>query len=66
MAFRLALEGNNWSGTATNLQNLDSDPWEITRNAFFKYVDLRKVNETDLNLIRQALAPWGGEKNGRR
>jgi hypothetical protein len=66
MAFRLALEGNNWWGTATNLQDFDSDPWTITRNVFFKYTDLSKVNEIDLNLLQKALAPWGEEKNASR
>ena len=58
MAFRLADEqGQNWWGTANNLQSIDS-PWDVVRNVFFERADLTKLSEPDREILAQALAPW--------
>jgi hypothetical protein len=55
MAFRLSIEGFNWWGAATNLQEGDGDPWRVAREIFLEHVDLSGLNEFDRNLLEQAL-----------
>lgn len=54
IAFRLSLQGQNWWGTANNLQP-EGDPWTITRDAFLLRCDLSQVNPTDRELLTRAL-----------
>jgi transcriptional regulator with XRE-family HTH domain len=54
MAFRLSLQGQNWWGTANNLQP-EGDPWTITRDAFLLRCDFSQVNPTDRELLTRAL-----------
>jgi transcriptional regulator with XRE-family HTH domain len=56
MAFRLSLQGENWWPTATNLQTSDEDPWQLARDIFLKSVNLGSLNETDRNLLQQAMS----------
>lgn len=54
LAFRLSLQGQNWWGTANNLQP-EGDPWTITRDAFLLRCDFSQVNLTDRELLTRAL-----------
>jgi transcriptional regulator with XRE-family HTH domain len=54
IAFRLSLQGQNWWGTANNLQP-EGDPWTITRDAFLLQCDFSQVNRTDRELLTRAL-----------
>lgn len=55
LAYRLSLQGENWWGTATNLQHGGSDPWETARDAFLHHADLHALNPLDRDLLTQAL-----------
>lgn len=56
MAFRLSLQDINWWGTAENLQDTDSDPWEIARNMLLEHGKLEELNEVDRGLLMLALS----------
>lgn len=57
MAYNLSLRNNiNWWGTASNLQNVSVDPWQIARDIFLENVPFQNINEIDRNLLIQALA----------
>lgn len=56
MAFRLSLQNINWWGTAENLQEIDSNPWEISRDYLLEQVDFGKLNEVDRNILIKALS----------
>jgi hypothetical protein len=56
LAFRLSLQGENWWGAATNLQQGGTDPWETARDLFLKRADLVALNPLDRGLLTQALA----------
>jgi len=56
MAFRLALQGINWWGAATNLQVAGPDPWQIARNVLLEQADLERLNDIDRNLLLRALS----------
>lgn len=57
LAYRLSLQGENWWGAATNLQQGGTDPWATTRDLFLKHADLRALNPLDRDLLTQALTP---------
>ena len=57
MAFRLALQGINWWGAATNLQRVG---WELPctpRDVLLERIDLNRLNEVDQDLLLRALEP---------
>jgi Zn-dependent peptidase ImmA (M78 family) len=54
LAFRLSLQGENWWGTANNLQT-SGDPWSIARDAFLQKSDFSKLNTIDSELLARAL-----------
>lgn len=54
LAFRLSLQGENWWGTANNLQP-EGNPWMIARDAFLMRCDLSQVSPTDRDLLARAL-----------
>jgi hypothetical protein len=56
MAFRLSLQGINWWGAATNLQEIDQDPWRIARDLLIEEADFQRLNDVDRNLLLQALS----------
>ena len=60
LAYRLSFDGENWWGTARNLQKPGSDPWLTVRNLFLEHADLSKLADPDTNLLRQALSISGG------
>lgn len=56
IAFRLANEqGQNWWGTANNLQTLGFSPYEICRKLIFENCDLTKLNDFDKDLLIKAI-----------
>ena len=54
LAFRLSLQGENWWGTANNLQTT-GDPWTISRDAFLIRSSISKLNPVDGGLLIRAL-----------
>ena len=56
MAHRLSVDGENWWGTATNLQLDDIDPWTVARNVFLENVNLNVLNEVDRMLLLRAIS----------
>ena len=56
MAYRLSLEGQDWWGTATNLQLDAEDPWTVARNVFLENVNLNVLNEVDRMLLLRAIS----------
>jgi Zn-dependent peptidase ImmA (M78 family) len=54
LAFRLSLQGENWWGTANNLQTM-GDPWSIARDAFLVRSNISKLNPVDCGLLIRAL-----------
>lgn len=55
LAYRLALQGINWWGAATNLQDKGPDPYLQTRDAFLMHSDLSRVHGEDRELLLLAL-----------
>lgn len=55
MAYRLSLQGENWWGTATNLQPKDESPWEIARDVLLQRANLSRLSGLDRELFVQAL-----------
>lgn len=57
MAFRLSRDTNeSWWSTAATLQTVGEDPWRITRDIFLSKMNINRLNETDQNLLIQALS----------
>jgi transcriptional regulator with XRE-family HTH domain len=56
LAYRLSLQGENWWGAATNLQQGGPDPWATARDVFLRHADLQALNPLDRDLLTQALA----------
>lgn len=55
LAFRLSLEGQNWWGTAQNLQNGGPNPFLIAKDVLLEHVDLSKLADSDIQLVQRAL-----------
>ncbi|MDE2827465.1 MAG: XRE family transcriptional regulator [Bacteroidota bacterium] len=55
MAFRLSAQGENWWGTAANLQSADRDPWGIARDVFIQRFPYNINNKLDRQLLDRAL-----------
>lgn len=55
LAFRLSMQGENWWGTANNLQVKDPQPLHIAREAFRQRVELHHLSSEDRALVLQAL-----------
>lgn len=59
VAFRLSLEKQNWWGTAHNLQEKNTSPWETARDYFLNQVSLDRLNPVDREILQQALTTRG-------
>lgn len=57
LAFRLALQGENWWGAATNLQARDEHPWAVARDVFCERMTFDQLSPIDQTLLEQALRP---------
>lgn len=55
MAYRLAMQGINWWGAATNLQETDESPWEVTRDFLIERLDFAVLPDIDRSLLFRAL-----------
>ena len=55
LAYRLALQGENWWGAAMNLQDTDDNPWSIARDVLLEQTRFHKLNSLDRRLLTQAL-----------
>ena len=55
VAFRLSLQGENWWGVASNLQDRSYDPLFCAREMFFERFSFKGVDEADLRLLTLAL-----------
>ncbi len=55
IAYSVSLDGGDWWGAATNLQDKTTDSWKIARDLFVEQADLSAVNEADRRLLLQAL-----------
>ena len=60
MAFRLSLQGHNWWGAATNLQEAGPDPWQTTRDLLLAQANVDRLNDVDRTLLLQALSDVEG------
>jgi hypothetical protein len=56
LAFRLSLQGEDWWGSAHNLQEAGEDPWEVARDELLRRVDFVRLTEPDRNLLLKALS----------
>ncbi len=56
LAFLLSLKGENWWGTAENLQEPAPSARMTIRNILLEYIDISRLPEPDLELLRQALS----------
>lgn len=55
LAYRLAQQGINWWGTATNLQRRDEQPFDIARAVFCQRMNFSRLTGLDQTLLNQAL-----------
>ena len=55
VAYRLALQGQNWWGAATNLQPTNEGPWQVTRDFLLQRIDPTKLDDSDRRLLLRAL-----------
>lgn len=55
LAFRLSLDGQNWWGTAGNLQNGGPNPFLIAKDILLEHVNLSKLADSDIQLVQRAL-----------
>lgn len=55
MAYRLSLQGANWWGSATNLQDGDEDPWEVARGRALAHLDLTNLDDIERSVLIRAL-----------
>jgi transcriptional regulator with XRE-family HTH domain/Zn-dependent peptidase ImmA (M78 family) len=61
MAYRLCQdEVTNWWGPATNLQEVNNEPWRIARDIFLQHANFGSLNEIDRSLLQQALSDSEG------
>ncbi len=55
LAFRLSLQGVQWWGAATNLQDQNQRPWRIARDLLLERLDFGLLKGPDRDLLQQAL-----------
>lgn len=55
LAYRLSFQGENWWGTAANLQPTGEQPLALARDTFFERFDFSSLDERELELLTLAL-----------
>jgi len=55
VAHRLAERGHDWWGAAISLQQSDTDPWRIARDALVERLDWSALDPLDVDLLARAL-----------
>lgn len=61
LAYRLSLQGENWWGTASNLQEKDCDPYAVARDIFFERFDFSALDPDSVELLGLALDNEDGD-----
>lgn len=56
VAFRLAQQGIDWWGAASNMQGRDEDPWRVARDVLLARVDFGLLDEQARGLLVQSLS----------
>ncbi len=59
LAWRLSLQGQNWWGTANNLQSQVGDPVNVEREVFYERFDFGSLNPLDALVLARALSREG-------
>lgn len=59
LAFRLSLQGINWWGTATNLQDDLSSPLTLVRDIFFERFNFERLSNDEYDILSLALNDGG-------
>jgi hypothetical protein len=59
LGWRLSLQGENWWGTANNLQTQIGDPFAIARDVFYERFDFSRLNPVDARLLHRAMQRTG-------
>jgi hypothetical protein len=59
MAFRLSLQGENWWGVASNIQDKSYDPLVHAREVFFECFSFKDLSQSDSELLSLALHDEG-------
>jgi transcriptional regulator with XRE-family HTH domain len=59
LAWRLSLQGENWWGTANNLQTQVGDPFAIAREVFYERFAFGNIDPIDAQLLARAIAHEG-------
>jgi transcriptional regulator with XRE-family HTH domain len=59
MAYRLSMEGQDWWGTAQNLQKRNLRPWQFARDVLLENIELNCLGNTDRELLTRALREAG-------
>lgn len=55
LAWRLAMQGENWWGAASNLQPAEPDPWLVARDELLLHLDLSHLDAVDQSILARAL-----------
>jgi transcriptional regulator with XRE-family HTH domain len=55
LAHRLSFQGINWWGTANNLQDPDTRPWEIARDVLLERADFGRLTDADRGILERAI-----------
>jgi len=55
IAFRLQMQGTNWWGTATNLQDTTNNPFDITKDFLLSNFNLSILNEFEKAILLKSL-----------
>jgi transcriptional regulator with XRE-family HTH domain/Zn-dependent peptidase ImmA (M78 family) len=59
LAWRLSLQGENWWGTANNLQTQVGDPFSVAADVFYERFNFGDVDPIDASLLARALSRDG-------
>lgn len=59
LAWRLALQGEDWWGAANNLQDFRLDPWELARDEFLRRADMMRLQGSDRDLLIRTMQEDG-------
>lgn len=59
LAWRLSLQGENWWGTANNLQTKVGDPFSVACKVFYERFDFSRLDLIDAGLLASALGRGG-------
>ncbi|MFH2111160.1 MAG: ImmA/IrrE family metallo-endopeptidase, partial [Candidatus Bathyarchaeota archaeon] len=61
VAFKVAQDGQNFWGSARNLQKTEEDIQKIARDVLLNYIDFSRISSLDLDLLRRALISYNSK-----